>query len=116
MSPHYRRGLWFVLICSLLGAALLATRPCHAAGDGPQGWPWPGAPIPTAAEVQALLEREPITLETWPVWRRRLRDWIGDRTENTNAAYYAAWEFLKKQANPAGELPQSFAADELAWY
>src|SRR5207302_967805 len=63
-----------------------------------------------------LLELEPLTLQNWPVWRQRLLDWIGDRSEATTPAYYAAWEFMKAQATPGGDLPPALAKDPLAWY
>lgn len=77
--------------------------------------PAPGK-IPSAEEVVNLLQREPITLASWPVWRVRLLDWINDRGHSTDEAYKAVWAFTMAQANAAGELPPALAGDALAWY
>lgn len=82
-------------------------------GDEPEA---PAPAVPSAAEVAALLEREPISLKTWPVWRTRLLDWIGDRRWSTQAAYSAAWAFVKEQSQPSGTLPPPLEEDAFAWY
>ncbi len=71
---------------------------------------------PSAAEVKELLQREPITEASWPAWKERLTSWFGDRTRQTDEAYRAAERFARSQANAAGELPQKYTRDYLAWY
>jgi Zn-dependent protease with chaperone function len=72
--------------------------------------------IPSAAEVEGLLRRQPLTLESWPEWRGRLLQWIGERGHQTDAAWQAARAFMKQQANDRDELPAPLASDALAWY
>jgi Zn-dependent protease with chaperone function len=83
----------------------------HAA-DGPAA----AAAIPSAAEVADLLRREPISIENWPDWRKRLLDWSGDLSGRTDRAYDVAADFVAAQATPAGELPPPLADDAYAWY
>jgi Zn-dependent protease with chaperone function/Flp pilus assembly protein TadD len=78
--------------------------------------PAPAPAVPSAAEVAELLGREPLSLETWPAWRVRLKAWFGDRGHAVDAAYEAAHDFMRKQATAQGELPASLANDALAWY
>jgi len=63
-----------------------------------------------------MLRSEPVTLETWPVWRQRLLEWIDDRTHRDDAASEAAAAFVKSQANAEGELSPPLADDSFAWY
>jgi hypothetical protein len=63
-----------------------------------------------------LLRREPVSLETWPAWRPRLREWIEDRSRRADPAFDAASTFMKSQSDAAGELPRPLADDSLAWY
>jgi Zn-dependent protease with chaperone function len=72
--------------------------------------------IPSAPEVNELLRREPMTVDNWPAWRRRLLTWIGDRSSNTNAAYEAARTLMRGQAADREELPPALAQDAFAWY
>lgn len=72
--------------------------------------------IPSASEVAALLAKEPITEASWPVWRQRLLDWLGDKTRSTDAAYMAAQKFSLGLADAGGTLPARFSDDYLAWY
>jgi tetratricopeptide (TPR) repeat protein len=71
---------------------------------------------PSGEEVADLLKREPITVDTWQVWRGRLLDWINDRGQGTDPAFTAARKFVRKQANDKGELSEPLAKDHLAWY
>ncbi len=96
--------------CGIVGGILLLTFP--AWGQAPQE----SQEFPSAEAVANLLEREPMTLQSWPAWRRRLLAWIEDRNEGTTPAYYAAWAFLKEQTGKDGELPPALATDALAWY
>jgi tetratricopeptide (TPR) repeat protein len=73
-------------------------------------------PVPPAREVAELLRREPVALETWPVWRQRLLEWIDDRSSRADAAYKAASDFMRSQANSEGALPPPLADDSLAWF
>ena len=72
--------------------------------------------LPSAAAVDDLLRKEPITLQTWPAWRARLLAWIGDRSRRADTAFKAAWTFIQSQADAQGSLPPALAKDQLAWY
>lgn len=74
------------------------------------------ARFPTAQEVKDLLAKEPFSDKSWPQWRKRLLDWIGDKTRGTDEAYQAARLFFKDKSDPSGELPAAYAQDALAWY
>ena len=76
----------------------------------------PPQPIPSSAEVDDLLRREPLTLETWPTWRQRLLDWIDDKSNHTDKAYEAADTFVASKADAAGELSPPLNDDYFAWY
>src|SRR5437763_949928 len=74
-------------------------------------------PVPSEAEVQAQLQREPVTEATWPAWRQRLLDWIDSKSHNTDAVYDAACRFARDAADrQGGQLAGSLANDALAWY
>jgi Zn-dependent protease with chaperone function len=98
----------FVLV--LLAIAFLV--PHRGNADEPKK----AAAIPSKEEVAALLQKEPITLASWKTWRGRLLTWIDDRSTATDAAYVAAWSFVKGQVNPQGELSPELAKDAVAWY
>lgn len=93
---------------SALGLLALAW-PSAAAADAP-------APIPTAAEVADLLQREPLTPQSWPAWRERLRGWMGDKGHATDAAFKAGRAYVKGRADAAGGLPAPLGDDAFAWY
>lgn len=95
------------IVVAMLFLAALAGLP-HARGEQ--------TAIPSAEQVADLLRREPITMQTWPAWSKRLRGWITDRSGNTNAAYEAAHAFCRQQAEATGGLPAPLATDALAWY
>lgn len=78
--------------------------------------PVAAAPPPSAHEVAELLQQEPLSLATWPKWRQRLLEWLGDRSDATVPAYRASWTFVKSQATPAGDLPPALNGDSFAWY
>jgi len=71
---------------------------------------------PTGPEVDELLRSEPMTDASWPAWRERLLDWIGDPSRNVDPAYDAARYFLKSHASADGKVPAAYADDFLAWY
>src|SRR5579871_6469230 len=100
--------LWhrFVAACILgLGVCLASS-----AQDKPE------KKYPSASEVADLLKKEPISLETWMVWRGRLLDWISDRGKGTDPAFEAARKFARSQANDKEEMNAPVAKDYLAWY
>ena len=72
--------------------------------------------IPSQAEIQQLLLREPVTLETWPVWRERMLGWIGDQSRNADPAFAAGWEFVLQQSPDGKTLPPELSQDFFAWY
>lgn len=104
-----RKGhcLWLVFVVGILGG--LAPLPIRAQNPPP-------AVVPSEDEIAEMLRREPISQENWPKWRGRLLGWIGERGHNADAAYDAARSFMRRQADAAGNLPQSLAKDALAWY
>ncbi len=75
-----------------------------------------GKTFPTAAEVQALLQKEPINDANWPAWKQRLNDWFGDPSRQTDAAYTEAARYAGGLADAGGRLPPRFDKDHLAWY
>jgi Zn-dependent protease with chaperone function len=70
---------------------------------------------PPAEEVARMLRDEPITLDTWPVWRARLLSWLGDRSHNADAAYDAALAFVGSQFSQ-DRFPGALNDDALVWY
>ncbi len=76
----------------------------------------PPTPIPTAADVEALLIKEPITDKSWPIWKDRLTSWFGDKSRQTDAGYKAAQRFVREKAGAQPSLPPPYDADHLAWY
>ena len=72
--------------------------------------------IPSAAEVSKLVADEPLSADNWPTWRKRLTDWFGDASRNTDPAFQMAYAFFNEQAQPSGDLPAVFEKDALAWY
>jgi Zn-dependent protease with chaperone function len=71
---------------------------------------------PSEQAVADLLRKEPINLESWPVWRGRLLAWMHDRTRRPDAAYQAARNFMHSQADAQDNLPPALAKDHAAWY
>jgi Zn-dependent protease with chaperone function/tetratricopeptide (TPR) repeat protein len=72
--------------------------------------------ISSAQEVSQLLINEPPSVDSWPAWRARLLDWMGDESRQTEGAFTALTEFMRSNADAAGELPEPLARDALAWY
>ena len=100
MSLLSLRGRWsLVVVIVLAGMAVLAP-PLLA-----QPPPKPAPAVPPAQEVAAMLQREPITPESWPAWRERLAAWLPDRNGRADEALRAGREFARSQADAAGELP-----------
>jgi Zn-dependent protease with chaperone function len=99
-------GIGLCLLVALIGAAV---------AQGQQAEQQP-LKVPSSEDVTTLLGREPMTLQSWPAWRKRLMDWIDDRSEKTTAAYYAGWEFVKSQADSSGKLPAPLDRDAFAYY
>src|SRR5437899_2490273 len=77
-------GLGALLAKLLLASAVCAQLPNPA----PPG-------MPSTAEVAEMLRNEPLARASWPAWRERLLAWIEDRGHGTDAAFQAAWGFLK---------------------
>jgi Zn-dependent protease with chaperone function/Flp pilus assembly protein TadD len=71
---------------------------------------------PSPAEVADLLKREPLSLNTWPVWRARLIGWLDDPGDGSTSAFLAAWVFVTELAMPDGRLPPTLEKDAFAWY
>jgi Zn-dependent protease with chaperone function len=93
-----------LLILTILGIASLSASAQQA------------GPIPSEKEVADLLVREPITVQSWPAWRDRLRTWFGDKGKATDKAFDEARRFLRKEASAPGELPAMYAKDAVAYY
>jgi Zn-dependent protease with chaperone function len=72
--------------------------------------------IPTADEVKTLLAKEPINEASWPAWKQRLTDWLGDTSKASEPAYKDAERFLLGLADGNASLPGRFRDDHLAWY
>jgi Zn-dependent protease with chaperone function len=72
-------------------------------------------PVPESAALAALLQREHLTMATWPAWRERLRDWSSEPRDRTDVAFKAAREFIKSQLDSRGKLPKPLEKDALAW-
>jgi uncharacterized protein len=70
---------------------------------------------PTEAEVRELLRREPISLQTWPAWSARLREWLPASGHRSAIAYDAAYKFLEPEFD-RGEPPVVVRDDAVAWY
>ncbi|MBI3408391.1 MAG: M48 family metalloprotease [Planctomycetes bacterium] len=94
----------FFLVISLIGLTLSASL-----AQQPEK-------LPSPAEVRVLLQKEPITLPTWPVWRERLLKWFDDRSHQTDEAYKAVADFMKSEQDAQGQLTDELARDPLAWY
>src|SRR5262245_40384250 len=105
MSPA--RLARFILLIGMLGFYGFAPTP--ASGQT-------GERFPSKEEVADLLAREPIILQSWPVWQQRLLAWINDPNTGTDESYKQAYKFLRETANAHAELPESFAADALAYH
>lgn len=112
MCEHARELSWAKsMFAMVVPTILLAIGSCLFA-DNPAN----GAPAPTAAQVDELLRAEPISLDNWVVWRRRLLDWMGDLTRRTDHAYEAAGKFVESNTSADGELVPPLNEDSLAWY
>lgn len=72
--------------------------------------------IPTKGEVVELLGNEPISQETWGVWRGRLLSWIADKSRSTEPAFAGAADFVASQKDPQGDLQAPLSEDAFAWY
>ncbi len=74
------------------------------------------AVVPEAAEIARLLEPNPISAETWPVWRERFRAWYEDRSGATDDFDKQLAKFVGQQFNAAEKaLPAPLADDPIAW-
>src|SRR4051812_34931471 len=64
----------------------------------------PASAEPPPADVNALLQKEPINKENWSKWRPRLREWSGEYYEAAEPAFKAAAAFAKGQLDAKGNL------------
>lgn len=89
-------------------AARVTASPTTAPAAGP-------LPASSTYEILALLRREPMSAATWPAWSLRLRSWLGDSSDTTDAAFGNARIFLQHQyANST--FPPPMRDDAIAWY
>jgi tetratricopeptide (TPR) repeat protein len=80
--------------------------------------PAPADPPPPRAQLQKLLQREPINLASWPAWSKRLREWSGEHAQAADPAFQRAFGFLKKVQSFKGDrpvLPRELDRDAVAW-
>lgn len=70
---------------------------------------------PEAAEIAAMLEREPLSEATWPQWRARALKWRYDRTDRCHD-FFEALEAFVGQSLQSGQLPEWLRQDAYAWY
>lgn len=72
--------------------------------------------IPSQEAIEGLLRDEPVSLETWPVWRQRFLDWYYDHENRTTGMDTALANFIGAQVKQSGgQLPEALRDDEVAW-
>jgi membrane protease YdiL (CAAX protease family) len=70
---------------------------------------------PAESEVREMLDQEPLTRDSWPVWSERFREWLSAPGENYDFAFDAAGAYLDPEFDfGAPEVP--FRDDAVAWY
>lgn len=98
---------FLVVLFGLVSGALLAAE-CRAAEE-------PKA-VPSADAIAAMLAKEPISRNTWPVWRTRYLDWLYDYSNKTEKLDEALEGFVRREAQAQhGTLPDFLAKDAVAW-
>lgn len=76
-----------------------------------------GDNIPAADAIADLLEREPITEDSWPIWRRRFLDWYYDRLGRTKSFEDAMRTYIGGQVlGNGGQMPENLEEDAVAWH
>jgi len=71
---------------------------------------------PTAAEIAKMLDENPLSEDSWPLWRDRYVQWYFDRSGETDDFGEAIGEFVGAQAEShGGDLPAYLARDAVAW-
>src|ERR1700677_253552 len=63
---------------------------------------WADDPIPTPEALGQLLQREPISLASWPAWRPRLERWAWGHLNETSLAFVQAFQFIQSQKDDSG--------------
>lgn len=71
---------------------------------------------PSQAEISQMLEQEPISIASWPIWRERLLAWMGDSSRNADPAYEASRDFVLSLSLDGKTLPTELNEDYVAWY
>src|SRR5262245_14440608 len=71
---------------------------------------------PSSEEISRMLSEQPLSAETWPIWRDRDVAWFYDRTNKTKEFDEKLEEYVGKQATQDGAgLPPALAEDAVAW-
>ena len=77
--------------------------------------PPPAAP-PSKEAIALLLAEEPLSLDTWPVWRERYLRWYFDRSGATDEMDDALRSFIGERLSPSGDaVAPPLDADPVAW-
>ena len=77
--------------------------------------PPPAAP-PSKEAIALLLAEEPLSLDTWPVWRERYLRWYFDRSGATDEMDEALRSFIGERLSPAGDaVAPPLDDDPVAW-
>src|SRR5581483_4094 len=76
------------------------------------GLPALAAPPPAPAELQQLLQREPISAANWAAWSGRLREWSNEDFQPAFPAFQQAFEFVRKQS---AKFPRNMDRDAVTW-
>ena len=73
--------------------------------------------IPSKQEIAQLLEDQPLSQKSWPIWRQRFLDWYYDRFSRTLDMDEALRDFVKRTADEnSNELPAKMRDDPVAWH
>src|ERR1700677_4168753 len=69
-------------------------------------------PPPPRAELDKLLQEEPIDAKNWPVWSGRLREGSAEHFDAAWPAFNKAFDFARKNES---KFPKNMQNDAVAW-